>query len=85
MGICKFPFFLLIFVEINVIIMGELSYVIKKTIVKKGKKTHFFMTDGFSEVLELKHKNIADKMCEVMNANTDSGCFYETVTIGKNV
>jgi hypothetical protein len=64
--------------------MSKTSYVIKKTLVKDGKKSHVFMTDGASEVLEMKHKNVADKMCEVMNANTDSGCSYEVITIGKS-
>jgi len=64
--------------------MTKEVYVIKKTLVKDGKKAHVFITDGASEVLEMKHKNVADKMCEVMNANTDSGCSYEVITIGKN-
>ena len=64
--------------------MAKTVYVIKKTMVKDDKKTHVFMTDGASEVLELKEKEIADKLCEVMNANTDSGCSYEVITIGKN-
>ncbi len=63
--------------------MGKEVYVIKKTLIKDGKKTHVFMTDGASEVLEMKHKNVADKMCEVLNVNTDSGCSYEVITIGK--
>jgi hypothetical protein len=61
--------------------MSKEVYVIKKTMIKDGRKTHVFLTDGVSEVLEMKHKNVADKMCEVMNANTDSGCSYEVITI----
>jgi hypothetical protein len=65
--------------------MNKASYVIKKTMINPyGRKTHVFMTDGSSEVLEMKHKNVADKMCEVMNANTDSGCSYKVITIGKS-
>ena len=47
-----------------------------------GKKSHVFVTDGSSEVLEIPHKNIADKMVEVFNDNTDSGCSYKVITIG---
>jgi hypothetical protein len=43
------------------------------------------MTDNHSEILELPHKNIADKMAEVMNANTDSGCHYEVIEIANNM
>ena len=61
--------------------MDREVYVIKKEMIKDGRKTYVFMTDGASEVLEMTHKNVADKMCEVMNANTDSGCSYEVITI----
>jgi hypothetical protein len=50
----------------------------------KGKKIHVLMTDNHSEILELSHKNIADKMAEVMNANTDNGCSYEVIEISNN-
>jgi hypothetical protein len=39
------------------------------------------MTDNHSEILELPYKNIAQKMVDVMNANTDSGWFYEVIEI----
>jgi hypothetical protein len=61
--------------------MGEL-YIIKKTLIKDGKKSHVFVTDGYSEVLEIKHRNIAEKFCEVMNDNSDSGCSYEVIPVG---
>jgi hypothetical protein len=43
------------------------------------------MTDNHSEILELSHKNIADKMAEVMNANTDNGCHYEVIEIKNKI
>lgn len=63
--------------------MEKNVYVIKKILYLNNKKTHVFMTNGQSEVLEITHKNIADKMVEVLNSNTDNGCVYEVVTIGK--
>jgi predicted DNA-binding antitoxin AbrB/MazE fold protein len=63
--------------------MGKEVYAIKKIMIKDGKKMHVFVTDNHSEVLETTHKNIAEKMVEVFNANTDNGCEYELITIGK--
>jgi hypothetical protein len=57
-------------------------YVIKKVMVDlEGKRVHVIMTDNHSEILELPYKNIAQKMVDVMNANTDSGWFYEVIEI----
>jgi hypothetical protein len=83
------PLFLLIFEYINklknIFKMSKSVYMIKKTMVdKNGKKIHVLMTDNHSEILELPYENIANKMVDVMNANTDSGCIYEVITIGNN-
>jgi len=51
---------------------------------KNGKKIHVLMTDNHSEILELPYENIANKMVDVMNANTDNGCIYEVITIDNN-
>lgn len=57
-------------------------YVIKKVMINlEGKRVHVIMTDNHSEILELPYKNIAQKMVDVMNANTDSGWFYEVIEI----
>ena len=56
-------------------------YVIKKTLNKNGKKSHVFLTNGYSEVLEIKQENVAKKLAEVMNENSDSGCSYEVLPI----
>ena len=48
--------------------------------MRGGKKLHVFVTTG-SEVMEMKHYNLAEKFCEIMNENSDSGCHYEIVGI----
>ena len=53
-------------------------YSIKKTLVRAdGKKQHIFLTDGQSEILETNNKNVAKKLVEVLNENSDNGCKYE--------
>lgn len=56
-------------------------YLIKKTITKDGKTIHVLMTNGQSEILEIKQENIANKLVAVMNENSDSNCFYEVIVI----
>tara|TARA_R110002012_G_scaffold156694_1_gene317752 strand:- start:1081 stop:1263 length:183 start_codon:yes stop_codon:yes gene_type:complete len=59
-------------------------YLIKKTMVKDGKKTHVLLNNEYSEILEIKHENIARKLCSVMNENSDSGHFYDVVESNSN-
>ena len=49
-----------------------------------GKIVHVLLTDGSSEILEFKEneKDKATKIVEVLNANTDSGWFYEMIKTG---
>lgn len=62
--------------------MDKYTYVIKKSMVgNNGKKIHVLMTDGHTEILELPYENIANKMVEVLNDNTDNGCYYEVIKI----
>lgn len=62
--------------------MAKETYMIKKTLLNKGDKVmHVFMTDGNSQVLEMKDFKTADKFVEIMNQNTDSGCIYEIITV----
>lgn len=49
----------------------------------KGKKTHVLLTNGQSEILEVKHENIAENLVKVLNENSDSGWVYEIVEIKK--
>ncbi len=59
------------------------QYLIKKTMKGvNGKVQHVLLTDGQSQIWELLDKEEADKIVEVMNANTDSGCEYEVITTG---
>jgi|SaaInlV_100m_DNA_3_1039692.scaffolds.fasta_scaffold281491_1 hypothetical protein len=60
-------------------------YVIKKTLIKSGKKSHVFLTNGYSEVLEIPQVNVANKLAEVMNENSDNGCSYEVLSIASNI
>ncbi len=58
------------------------TYMIKKTLFTKSDKImHVFMTDGNSQVLEMKDLNTTSKFVEIMNQNTDSGCIYEIITV----
>ena len=60
----------------------ETAYVIKKIMTRpSGRKSHVFVTNGYSEVLELKHKNIATNLAGLMEENSDSGWRYEVVEI----
>lgn len=57
-------------------------YMIKKIMINsKGKKTHVLLTDGQSEILEIKQKNIAEKLIKVLNENSDSGWVYDICVI----
>ncbi len=58
-------------------------YLIKKKMVNQttGKTTHVLLTNGHSEILEIPHQNVADKLAEVMNANSDSGHSYEVIDV----
>ena len=39
------------------------------------------MTDGHSEVLEIPNENVVNKLCELMNENSDSGHSYEVIDV----
>jgi len=60
------------------------TFMIKKIMIKpNGKKTHVLLTDGQSEILEVKHENIVNNLVKVLNENSDSGWTYEIVEIKK--
>ena len=58
-------------------------YLIKKKMVNEqtGKTSYVLLTNGHSEILEISNKNEADKLCEVMNVNSDSGHTYEVIGV----
>lgn len=61
------------------------SFQIKKIMKNpSGRTMHVLLLDGNSEVLEIKSKKEADKMCDILNLNTDSGWFYEVIEV-KNI
>ena len=62
-----------------------IHYLIKKKMTDNNSKvTYVLLTDGQSEILEFreKDKDKAEKMVEVLNANTDSGWVYELIKTG---
>ena len=66
--------------------MQEDSFMIKKVMVdSRGKKTHVLLTNGQSEILEVKHENIVKNLINVLNENSDSGWTYELVRVKNGV
>jgi len=66
--------------------MREDSFMIKKVMVNgRGKKTHVLLTNGQSEILEVKHENIVKNLINVLNENSDSGWTYELVRVKNEV
>jgi len=61
--------------------MGKDTYMIKKIFLTDGKKQHVILTNGGSEVYESTKRDKMDEFVEVLNENTDNGCFYEVITI----
>ncbi len=53
-------------------------YVIVKHIKTKktGKRLPVILIDSQSEILEFEEKKEAEKLCDILNANTDSGHVY---------
>lgn len=59
-------------------------FLIKKTIVRENaNNTEVFMTNGYSAILKIKQENVATKLVNVMNENSDSNCTYKLVPIAK--
>ena len=44
---------------------------------RTGKRIHVLLTDGLSQILEVKSQKKATKMVNVFNENSDSGWKYE--------
>ena len=62
-----------------------MGYNILKTITYSdtGKVTKVLLTDGLSQILELKNLKKALKMAKMLNENSDSGWIYEVRGDGK--
>jgi len=55
-----------------------MSYNILKVMTQpNGKRTHVLLTDGLSQILEIKTKDEAVNMVRIFNENSDSGWVYE--------
>ena len=55
-----------------------MSYNILKVMTQpNGKRTHVLLTDGLSQILEIKTKDEAVNMVKIFNENSDSGWVYE--------
>jgi hypothetical protein len=63
-----------------------MAYAIVKLLTSpSGRKQRILMTNGQSEIYETSDLNIVTKFCEVLNHNTDSGCEYSIIEIGKTI
>ena len=51
------------------------TYQIKKTIIEKGIVV--YLNDSLGTVLEINNAEEAMKLCQILNANSDSNCKYE--------
>lgn len=58
------------------------SYQIKKTMkYLYGRPVHVLMLDGNSEVYESNDIKEVNRMCEILNSNTDSGWIYNVIEV----
>ncbi len=44
---------------------------------QKGQRTHVLLTDGLSQIWEIKKKSEAEKTAKMLTENSDSGWEYE--------
>ena len=51
------------------------KYKIKKTIIEKGIVV--YLNDSLGTVLEIRDADEAMKLCQILNANSNSNCKYE--------
>jgi len=51
---------------------------------KTGKMLPVVLIDSQSEVLEFDYKTEAEKLCEILNSNTDSGHIYTIKKVSQN-
>ena len=50
----------------------------------KGQKTHVLLTDGLSQIWEIKSKKEAEKIANMLTENSDSGWEYTVRGTCKN-
>ena len=56
------------------------KYKIKKTIIEKGIVV--YLNDSLGTVLEIHNADEAMKLCQILNANSNSNCKYEIESYG---
>ena len=62
-----------------------MSYNIIKIMTNpKGHKTHVLLTDGLSQIWEIKSKKEAEKIAKMLTENSDSGWIYTVRGTCKN-
>jgi len=58
------------------------SYQIKKLMKQpSGRPVHVLMLDGNSEVYESDDIKEVNRMCDILNSNTDSGWLYSVIEV----
>ena len=56
-----------------------MSYnIIKEMIDQTGKKSYVLLTDGLSQIWEVKNEKEAQRIAKMMTENSDSGWVYKT-------
>jgi hypothetical protein len=65
-------------------IISDGTYRILKTMEKEGDETTFvLMNDGYGEILTLYSWGEAEKLVDMLNANSDSGWEYSIDRVGE--
>jgi len=52
--------------------------IVKEMIDQTGKKSYVLLTDGLSQIWEVKNEKEAQRIAKMMTANSDSGWVYKT-------
>jgi hypothetical protein len=64
-------------------IISDGTFRILKTMVEEDKTTFVLMNDGYGEILTLYSWGEAEKLVDMLNANTDSGWEYSIDRVGE--
>jgi|TARA_R110002072_G_scaffold201390_1_gene359137 hypothetical protein len=52
--------------------------IVKEMIDQTGKKSYILLTDGLSQIWEVKNEKEAQRIAKMMTENSDSGWVYKT-------
>jgi hypothetical protein len=64
-------------------IISDGTFRILKTMVEEDKTTFVLMNDGYGEILTLYSWGEAEKLVDMLNANSDSGWEYSIDRVGE--